>query len=118
MSNTRLIDNYKKEVKLIEAILSNVNVTQADRVSRIYDHAFVARVFSDQDFFEAINWYAKKVINVASQMSLRASRRFNFDIVRYWNNVIIAVVPLLGDQSSMSVDDILQIVDIMMSGRS
>lgn len=90
-------DKYKKEVKLIEAILSHVNVTQCERVKRIYKHAFESRVFSDQDFFESINWYAKKAISIAAKESLISSRKYEFEKIRFWNSVIIVLTPLLGD---------------------
>lgn len=99
MSNKRFIDDYKKEVKLIEAILAEVNVTQCERVKRIYKHAFESRVFSDQDFFESINWYAVKAISIASRQSLISSRKFEITKVRFWNSVIIVLTPLLGDHS-------------------
>ena len=97
MSNEFYIDKYKKEVKLIESILSIVNVTQAERVKRIYDFAFVQHVYSDQDFFEAINWYAKKCIRIAAERSLRASKKYDVIKVRFWNSCIIVLTPLLGD---------------------
>lgn len=104
MSNECFIDKYKKEVLLIYDVLCEVNVTQAERIKRIYTNAFENRLFSDQTFFESVNWYAKKVINIASQRSLKASRKYEVLKVRYWNSVIIALTPLLGDRPWYDVD--------------
>lgn len=88
--------------------MKGVNVTQADRVSRIYDNAFKKQVFSDQDFFESINWYAVKCIRVASERSMRASRKWDVQQVRFWNSVVIVLTPLLGDHPWYTVEDLIQ----------
>lgn len=110
MSNVYGIDKYKKEVLLIEAVLAEVNVTQAERVKRVYENAFEKHLLSDQDFFEAINWYAKKVINVASRNSLTASRKFDVVKIRYWNSVIIVLTPLLGDHPWFEMSHLIDYV--------
>lgn len=109
MSNT--IDNYKKEVKLIEAILARVNVTQSERVNRIYENAFVLNLLGDQTFFESINWYAKKCINIATVRSLRASKNYDFVKIRFWNSVIIVLTPLLGEHPTFEIETMINELD-------
>lgn len=114
-ANERLIDNYEKEVKLIHDLLALVNATQADRVERIYNHAYKERVLSDQDFYEAINWYVRKCISIAVCRSLRASRKYDFTKIRFWNSVIIAIVPLLGDYPFYETNSMRVNLETMMA---
>lgn len=109
------IDKYRDTVKLVQSVLRTVNVTQADRVGRIYHHAFEARLLSDQDFFEGINWYACKVINIASRYSLMFSRKMDIEQVRFWNSVIIAVTPLLGDKPWYEVSKMSKDIDLALT---
>lgn len=111
MSNT--IEKYRKEVKLIQAVLGKVNVTQSDRVGRIYHNAFELCVLSDQDFFEAINWYARKVVRIAAERSLRSSRKMDIGAVRFWSSVIIYITPLIGDHPFFELNSMIVHVDDM-----
>lgn len=109
MSNTKemFIDKYKESVQLIITVLSFCNVTQSERVKRIYENTFDLGLLSDQSFFESINWYAKKVIGIASRMSMRASKRYDYVSIRFWNSVIIVITPLLGDKPWFDVVDLM-----------
>lgn len=109
MSNT--IDNYKKEVKLIEAILARVNVTQSKCVNRIYEKAFVLNLLGDQTFFEFINWYVKKCINIAIVRLLHASRNYDFVKIRFWNSVITVLTPLLGEHPTFEIETMINELD-------
>lgn len=96
MSNERFIKRYESVVDLIWAILCDVNIRSAERVGRIRKFVFELGIGSDQDFFESINWFAVKAISVCVKYSLASSRRMHFANVRYWNQCIVAIVPLLG----------------------
>lgn len=109
MNKQRFIYKYRDTVRLVQNVIRCVNVTQADRVGRIYQHAFVEDVFSDQDFFEAINWYAVKAIRIASERSLRSSRKCEFDGVRFWNSCVISITPLLGDHPWSDVSNLVKV---------
>lgn len=110
------IDRFKDTVELMISVLREVNVTQSDRLERICINAFELRVLSDQDFYESVSWFARKVINIASKRSLVASRKCDFVAVRYWSSVIIAVVPVLGDHTEYSICNMSKLAKVMSDG--
>lgn len=48
-------------------------------------------------------------INKCTVHSLRCSRKFDFDGIRFWNSCIIAITPLLGDRPWYDVDRLIEL---------
>lgn len=91
----RYIKKFRNAAQTVADVLHESNIRKGQQVDRIIEIHLVNGLGSDQDFFEAINWFAVCALQKCCVMSLRCSRKYEYELVCEWNAKIKLISTLL-----------------------